>query len=446
MRIINVALVGFGNVGQSLARLFIRKRDDLRQNYGLEVKVTGIATGRHGYAVDPFGIDSTQAEKIIHNGHSIAVLSKMTCQSIEDFLSICQAEVLFESIPVNYEDGQPALDILRKALSLGMHSITANKGPVVHGYFELSDLAKRNGRSFLFESTVMDGTPIFSLFRHCLPAVELHGITGILNSTTNFILTRMEGGDSFDEALQAAQKIGITETDPKGDIDGWDAAIKLALLVTVLMGIPFKPQQVDRIGIRSIGEEDIHEARKQGGLGFHLAAEALGSSATWAECSVYDLDPEPGHGANAIDAFLARGTGYCEQFAGTFAVLARALERVGCAAVMPLASPIGTGRGLRTGDLLHTVLDGAGVPTVVDAGLGVPSDAAQALEAGADAVLVNTAVAEARDPVAMARAFALGVRAGRLGYLAGRMAQRACAHPSSPPQGVPRLPDPEQPA
>lgn len=126
------------------------------------------------------------------------------------------------------------------------------------------------------------------------------------------------------------------------------------------------------------------------------------------------------------------------------AVLARALEAVGCATVMPLASPIGTGRGLRTGELLRTVVDGARVPVVVDAGLGVPSDAAQALEAGAGAALVNTAIAEARDPVAMARAFALGVQAGRLAFLAGRMPERDHASPSSPATGVPRLPDPEQ--
>lgn len=128
------------------------------------------------------------------------------------------------------------------------------------------------------------------------------------------------------------------------------------------------------------------------------------------------------------------------------AVLARALERVGCATVMPLASPIGTGKGLRTPELIGTVIDGAAVPVVVDAGLGVPSDAAGALELGADAVLVNTAIAEARDPVAMARAFALGVQAGRLGYLAGRMSTRDHASPSSPAAGVVRLPDPEVPA
>ncbi|MDP9765941.1 thiazole synthase [Deinococcus enclensis] len=127
-------------------------------------------------------------------------------------------------------------------------------------------------------------------------------------------------------------------------------------------------------------------------------------------------------------------------------VLARALEAAGCAAVMPLASPIGSGRGVRTAELIRTVLDGAAVPVVVDAGLGVPSDAAQALELGADAVLLNTAIAEARDPVAMARAFALGVQAGRLAWQAGRMAERDAASPSSPPAGAVRLPDAELPA
>ena len=128
------------------------------------------------------------------------------------------------------------------------------------------------------------------------------------------------------------------------------------------------------------------------------------------------------------------------------AVLARDLERVGCATVMPLASPIGSGRGLQNAALIATVLDGAGVPIVVDAGLGVPSEAAAAMELGADAVLVNTAVAEARDPVAMARAFGLGVRAGRGAFLAGRMARRETASPSSPQMGVVRLPDPEVPS
>ncbi len=263
MRIVRVALVGFGNVGQALANLFLRKREELLLD-GVEVKVTGIATGRHGLAIDPSGIDASRAIEIAKAGNDLSILSTRDVQRIDEFIATCQADVLFESIPVNYESGQPALNILEQALLHGMHAITANKGPVVHGFARLSRLAESKGRKFLFESTVMDGTPIFSLFRYCLPAVKLYSITGIFNSTTNFILTRIENGDDFNQAVKAAQELGITETDPSGDIDGWDAAVKLAALTTVLMDIPLKPQQVERTGIRGLDEKTIRETYRQG--------------------------------------------------------------------------------------------------------------------------------------------------------------------------------------
>jgi homoserine dehydrogenase len=134
---------------------------------------------------------------------------------------------------------------------------------VVHAYHRLSALAAKFGLKFFFESTVMDGVPIFSTFRQ-LPAVNLSAIWGVLNSTTNLILSRMESGDSFDEAVRHSQKIGMTETDPSGDIDGWDAAVKLAALITVLMDHPFTPDLVDRTGIRNITSLMITEAKAEG--------------------------------------------------------------------------------------------------------------------------------------------------------------------------------------
>ena len=119
-------------------------------------------------------------------------------------------------------------------------------------------------------------------------------------------------------------------------------------------------------------------------------------------------------------------------------VLARRLEDTGCATVMPLGSPIGSGRGIFTLEEIQIIIENAGVPVVVDAGLGAPSDASLALEAGASAVLVNTAIAQATDPVRMAEAFALGVRAGREAYLAGRIPRKELAQPSSPVEGVVR--------
>lgn len=145
-----------------------------------------------------------------------------------------------------------------------MHAITANKGPVVHGYRMLTRLAEVHHRKFYFESTVMDGAPIFSLFRNSLPGAKLLGFKGILNSTTNLILTRMETGETYEQALAYAQSIGITETDPSGDVDGWDAAVKVAALATVLMDVPLKPVDIPRQGIRGISIHDIEKAKEAG--------------------------------------------------------------------------------------------------------------------------------------------------------------------------------------
>jgi homoserine dehydrogenase len=260
-----LALLGFGNVGQALARLLLHKQAELNSRYALTFSVTGIATGRRGIVVNPHGINLEAALQMLKAGRSLAELStSSTPQDSFEFIRGCEADVLFENSPVNYETGQPAVDHLKLALELGMHAITANKGPVVHAYRLLSELARAKGRKFFFESAVMDGAPIFSLFREALPAANLRSFRGVLNSTTNMILSRMEQGEAFDQAVAYCQAIGIAETDPSGDIDGWDAAVKVAALATVLMDIPLKPQEVERQGIRSISSQDIARAAAQG--------------------------------------------------------------------------------------------------------------------------------------------------------------------------------------
>lgn len=260
-----LSMVGFGNVGRAFARLLLRKSEELKINNNLELKVTGIATSRHGMAIDPMGIDLNRALELAERDESLSVLSPGRYpSSVLEFIRMCPADVLLETTPVNHETGQPAVDHLRAGLGQNMHVITANKGPVVHAYNELKELASARERRFLFEATVMDGAPIFSLFRGPLPAADLRGFHGILNSCTNLILERMETGETFEQAVAYAQSIGIAETDPSGDIDGWDAAIKVAALVTVLMGVPIKPQQVDRQGIRQITPTITSEANKAG--------------------------------------------------------------------------------------------------------------------------------------------------------------------------------------
>jgi homoserine dehydrogenase len=260
-----LAFLGFGNVGQALAKLLLCKQDEIKTRYGITFSVAGIATGRHGAAIDPDGIDLPAALSIMSQGGPLTALSKLEPPASGlDFVKRCSADVLFENTPVNYESGEPAVSHLRAALGLGMHAITANKGAVVHAYRELSDLAAARGVKFFFESAVMDGTPIFSLFREALPAAQLRSLRGVLNSTTNLILTRMEAGESFEEAVAYAQSIGIAETNPSSDIDGWDAAVKVSALATVLMGAPLKPTQVERKGIRGIDRQAIELARSQG--------------------------------------------------------------------------------------------------------------------------------------------------------------------------------------
>lgn len=261
----NLAMMGFGNVGKQLARLLLAKQSELQQRYNITFSVTGISTGKHGMAIDLDGIDLENAIRLVESGENLQSISKMSpSQDGFDFIRRCGADVLFENSPVNYQTGKPALDYIRLALECGMHAVTSNKGPVVHGYRALTELAKAKGVKFYFESAVMDGAPIFSLFRETLPAAQLKSFRGVLNSTTNMILTCLEQGKSFEQAVSYCQEIGIAETDPSGDIDGWDAAVKVAALVTVIMDHPLKPDQVERTGIREITAEAVALARQQG--------------------------------------------------------------------------------------------------------------------------------------------------------------------------------------
>jgi homoserine dehydrogenase len=260
----NLALIGFGNVARALVRLLLRKQDLLKSQYDVTFSFTGISTGRHGFAVNPNGLDIEEALRLVEGGKSISSLSTF---QVADSLSVIQhshAHVMFENSPVNTQTGQPALDHIRTALELGMHAVTANKGPVVHGYRELTALAESKGKTFGFESTVLGGSPVFSVFRETFPLAELSSFKGILNATTNIILSRMESGESYEDAVKYCQSVGVAETDPTNDVDGWDAAIKVAALITVIMDTPFTPQQVNPIGIRGITRDMIEKASLEG--------------------------------------------------------------------------------------------------------------------------------------------------------------------------------------
>jgi len=265
----NLCFLGFGNVNRALVRLLEDRAQELREHHGFEFRITGVASRHLGLIADANGLDpkALLAPEFANTaGSSLATHPRpheLEPNKVRQWLSAAQANVLFEGISLNVETGQPAIDQIRAALEHGAHAITANKGPIVHAYRELRDLAASRGKRFLFESTVMDGVPIFSLFDQ-LPAIHLQGFHGILNSTTNVILSEMEQGLTFDDAQKKAQALGVAETDATHDIDGWDAAVKTAALITVLMDVPIRLEEIARDGIRDLTPQALRNARRDG--------------------------------------------------------------------------------------------------------------------------------------------------------------------------------------
>ncbi len=245
-------------------RLLIDRNPELRAR-GIAWRITGIASRRLGWIADVAGgLDPAwlSGERAVTAADFPAASTRSA--NVREWLKTARADVLLEATSLNVVDGQPAVEHLRAALEYGAHAITANKGPIVHAYQELKQLADTQGKRLLFESTVMDGIPIFSLFQENLPVIHIKGFRGILNSTTNLILGAMEDGLSFEAALRKAQEAGVVETDSRYDLEGWDAAVKVAALVIVLMGEKIQLQDVQREGISKLTGEQVRAARAEG--------------------------------------------------------------------------------------------------------------------------------------------------------------------------------------
>ena len=257
---VKLAFVGFGNVARAFARMLESRRPLLESKFSIQFRTTGIATARHGSIVAP-EINLPQAVDLVERGQNLSSLNgTLDCVDTASLIERCDAGVLFETSPLNPSDGQPAIAYIRRTLERGINVITANKGPVAFAYRELRALAKRYGVQFRFEGTVMDGAPVFNLAELCLPAVKVVGFCGVLNSTTNLVLTRMGEGLPFDAALDEARALGVTEADSDYDIDGWDSAVKTAARANVLMDADVVPLNVERKGIRDITVEALHAA------------------------------------------------------------------------------------------------------------------------------------------------------------------------------------------
>jgi homoserine dehydrogenase len=266
-------------VGRAFLRVLIAKEAELRRRYDVRWRLTGVATRRSGWLADPHGLNPIA----LLNGHW-PQQRDIPPKDLREWLERSHADVFIEASSLNLQSGQPAIEHLKTALEFGAHALTANKGPIVYAFEELTKLAAEKKKKFLYESTVMDGVPIFSMFPLGLPAVDLRGFHGVLNSTTNVVLTEIERGLSFDEAVKRAQAMGIAETDPSADVDGWDAAFKVVALAIVLMGVPVKVEQVRRTGIRDLNVEKIRSVR-DAGMRYKLVCRAE-RRGLGVECSV----------------------------------------------------------------------------------------------------------------------------------------------------------------
>jgi len=237
---LRLALIGFGNVGRAFARLLRRKSS------AYPFRITGIHTARHGTAVDPRGL-APEAP------------FGPPASSIDDFLARCQAEIAIEITTLNPASGEPAISHIRAAFARGIHVVTSNKGPIAHAYAALRAEAAAAGVEFRFESTCMDGAPIFNMVRNNLPGVEILGFTGVLNSTSKIVIVALRRGLSIEDGIDEARRRGIAEADASFDTDGWDSAAKTAALANVLMNAATTPLEVDRKGIGRLTPERMAE-------------------------------------------------------------------------------------------------------------------------------------------------------------------------------------------
>ena len=256
MKSYRVCFLGFGNVGRALARLLVAKTTELRENYGIEWEVTGVATRRMGWRTSETAIDVSKLLSGSDETSSVA--------GIDEWLALAKPDVVFETTSLNPETGQPAIEYLSKSLQAGAHTITANKAPLVYAYDELNRIAVSQGKRFMFEATVLDSAPVFSLFRETLPAAKVRAFSGAFNSTTNVILETMEAGRSFAEGVKTAQELGVAETDPSHDVDGWDSIMKVCAISRVILRVPLLPEQVRREGIRALDPATLQAARAEG--------------------------------------------------------------------------------------------------------------------------------------------------------------------------------------
>lgn len=266
---LRLAILGFGTVGQGFVEILLRKREFLATELGAGFSVVAITDLAKGSLYHPDGLDLGAVLNALESAGDFSHYPNTPglIRGLDSLATIREtnADIIVEATFTNIEDGQPGLDHCREALTLGKNVVTTNKGPIALKLKELQSLAHQSGVRILYEGTVMSGTPVIRLASTALLGNRIDGVRGILNGTSNYILTRMQEGVEFPDALAEAQKLGYAEADPTNDVDGYDAQYKVMILAQALFGVQILRQDVACTGIRSITRKAVEEAQRKGG-------------------------------------------------------------------------------------------------------------------------------------------------------------------------------------
>lgn len=263
-----IIIIGFGSVGQGVARVFQMKKDLVKNEYGLDLKLVA-ALDRSGAAINQEGLDINLLLKIKKEKGKVADYPKYGESGLKglDVLEEVDYDCLIEVTPTNIEDGEPARSHILKALKDGKHVVTSNKGPLALSFSELANEARENKVQFKYEASVGGAMPIINFAHETLSGCKIESIYGILNGTTNYILSRMaKEGSSYEQTLNEAQEMGIAETDPTQDVEGEDAACKVVILANSILKMDVTYADVEVRGISQITPESISLAKKEGYL------------------------------------------------------------------------------------------------------------------------------------------------------------------------------------
>ncbi|HSD84629.1 MAG TPA: homoserine dehydrogenase [Anaerolineae bacterium] len=265
MHTYRLAIIGFGNVGQGFTQILRDEGDDLAQQYGARFQIVAVSDLLKGSVHDPKGIElAALLDSIAATGTLDRVAAPDRAWNALETIERGQADIVIELSYTDLKTGEPAITHLRRALELGQHVVTTNKGPIALKYPELKALAEKNGVEIGAEGTVMSGTPSLRMAQELLSAARIRKIQGIVNGTTNYILTQMEAGTTYADALKDAQLKGYAEADPTGDVEGFDAAGKVVIMANLLMGQALTLADVDRQGITQLTPAEMVEAKAAG--------------------------------------------------------------------------------------------------------------------------------------------------------------------------------------